>query len=72
MIPRFYREQDILPIQRGIYEIIGQVMIRHGIPDRRFRSHQRPSIMVTLISSGRIDPGVRFTTSLSKFLFLSA
>jgi hypothetical protein len=35
MIPGFYREQDILPIQRGIYEIIGQVMIRHGIPDRR-------------------------------------
>lgn len=36
IIPGFYDVQkDILPIQRGIHDIIGQVMARHKIADRR-------------------------------------
>jgi len=36
VLKNFYdRENDILPIQRGIYDIIGQVMIGHGVEDHR-------------------------------------
>lgn len=35
IIPGFYRDEDIQPIQRGIYEVIGHVMIKNGVPDTR-------------------------------------
>lgn len=35
VLPCFYAAEDIEAIQRGVYEVIGQVMIRHGIPDTR-------------------------------------
>lgn len=35
VIPNFYRDEDIHPIQRGIYDVIGQVMIKNGVPDTR-------------------------------------
>lgn len=35
VIPKFYEEEDILPIQRGIYEVIGQVMIKNKVTDTR-------------------------------------
>jgi ectoine hydroxylase-related dioxygenase (phytanoyl-CoA dioxygenase family) len=36
VVPGFYDlAHDIEPIQRGIHEIIGQVMKRHGVQDRR-------------------------------------
>lgn len=36
IVPGFYdQESDIIPIQRGIHDIIGQVMIRHGVEDTR-------------------------------------
>jgi len=35
VIEQFYRKEDILPIQRGIYDVIGQVMIKNGVQDRR-------------------------------------
>lgn len=35
IIPDFYQEKDILPIKRGIYDIIGQVLFENDIPDRR-------------------------------------
>jgi hypothetical protein len=35
IIPNFYKKEELLPIQRGIYEIIGQVMIKNGVPDTR-------------------------------------
>jgi hypothetical protein len=36
IIPGFYDPAiDIHPIQKGIFDIIGQVMIRHGVEDRR-------------------------------------
>lgn len=36
VVPSFYDpESDILPIQRAIHQVIGQVMKRHGIPDAR-------------------------------------
>jgi hypothetical protein len=35
VIPNFYKEEDILPIQRGIYEVIGQVMIKNKVTDTR-------------------------------------
>lgn len=31
----FYSEEDIYPIQRGIYDVIGQVMIKNGVLDSR-------------------------------------
>lgn len=40
VLPSFYRlEQDIEPIQQAIYDIIGQVMRRHGVPDTRQPFH---------------------------------
>lgn len=35
VIQNFYQDANILPIQRGIYAVIGQVMTKHGIPDTR-------------------------------------
>ena len=36
VIPGFYDLQaDIEPVQRAIHEVIGQVMVRHGVQDRR-------------------------------------
>ena len=36
VLKKFYNQKDdILPVQRGIYEIIGQVMLRHNVADRR-------------------------------------
>lgn len=36
VVPRFFDiEKDIHPILHGIYQIIGKVMLRHSIPDRR-------------------------------------
>lgn len=36
VIPGFYDlAADIEPVQRGIYDVIGQVMARHGVEDRR-------------------------------------
>lgn len=35
IIPDFYREKDIQPIQRGIYDVIGQVMLKNGVTDDR-------------------------------------
>ena len=36
IIHNFYDlASDIVPIQRGVYDLIGQVMIRNGFPDRR-------------------------------------
>ncbi len=36
IVPGFYDLQaDIAPIQRGIHDVIGQVMRRHGLPDTR-------------------------------------
>lgn len=35
VIRNFYRVEDILPIQRGIYNVIGQVMIKNGLRDTR-------------------------------------
>jgi hypothetical protein len=31
----FYRDEDIQPIQRGIYDVIGNIMIKNGVPDSR-------------------------------------
>jgi hypothetical protein len=39
VIPRFYKKKDILPIQRGIYEVIGQVMIKNNVTDTRAALH---------------------------------
>lgn len=35
VIPDFYRVENILPVQRGIYDVIGQVMLKNGVPDTR-------------------------------------
>jgi len=35
LLPGFYSEEDILLIQRGIYDVIGHVMIKNGVPDNR-------------------------------------
>jgi hypothetical protein len=35
IVPQFYEEEEISSIQRGIYEIIGQVMIKNCVPDKR-------------------------------------
>ena len=36
MVPGFYDlAEDVLPVQRGIHQVIGQVMKRHGIADQR-------------------------------------
>lgn len=35
ILPEFYPEKDILQIQRGIYDVIGQVMIKNGVIDAR-------------------------------------
>lgn len=35
VLPGFYARQDIEAIQRGIHEVIGQVMLRHGVADTR-------------------------------------
>jgi len=36
VLPGFYDlERDITPVQRGIHEVIGQVMARHGVRDLR-------------------------------------
>jgi hypothetical protein len=35
VIPDFYLESDIISIQRGIYDVIGQVMIKNSFPDTR-------------------------------------
>lgn len=35
VIPGFYRDEDIRPIQQGIYDVIGQVMLKNGVPDTR-------------------------------------
>lgn len=35
VLPGFYSRQDIEAIQRGIHEVIGQVMLRHGVADTR-------------------------------------
>jgi hypothetical protein len=35
VIPNFYQDADILPIQHGIYAVIGQIMKRHGVEDQR-------------------------------------
>jgi hypothetical protein len=36
VVPGFYdRCNDVEPVQRGIHEVIGQVMKRHGVPDTR-------------------------------------
>jgi hypothetical protein len=35
VIPDFYRTEEILPIKRGIYDVIGHVMIKNGISDTR-------------------------------------
>jgi len=35
IIRQFYRDEDITPIQRGIYDIIGQILIKNGLPDHR-------------------------------------
>jgi hypothetical protein len=36
VVPGFYeREADLLPVQRGIHDVVGEVMRRHGIPDGR-------------------------------------
>lgn len=40
VLPGFYRlDHDIEPIQRAIYDIVGQVMRRHGVPDTRQPFH---------------------------------
>ena len=40
VLPGFYRQDhDIEPIQRAVYDIIGQVMRRHGVPDTRHPFH---------------------------------
>jgi len=31
----FYAPEDVESIQRGIHQVIGQVMLRHGVPDTR-------------------------------------
>ena len=35
VIRDFYQDTDIQPIQQGIYDVIGQVMVKHGIADHR-------------------------------------
>ena len=35
VIPEFYHDEEIKTIQRGIYDVIGQVMIKNGIPENR-------------------------------------
>ncbi len=35
VLREFYDTEDVEPIQRGIYQVIGQIMLRHGIPDTR-------------------------------------
>ena len=35
VIPDFYNSKDINLVQRGIYNVIGQVMLKNGIPDKR-------------------------------------
>lgn len=35
IIPNFYANDEIRQVQRGIYEVIGQVMIKNGVPDNR-------------------------------------
>ena len=36
VLEKFYHlDNNILPIQRGIYDIIGQIMARHGVNDQR-------------------------------------
>ena len=35
VIPDFYRDEEINSIQRGIYDVIGQVMVKNGVPDTR-------------------------------------
>ncbi|MCD6060391.1 MAG: phytanoyl-CoA dioxygenase family protein [Moraxellaceae bacterium] len=48
-------EADILPIQRGIHQLIGQVMKRHGLPDRRapFRPESFDEGYVEMIRANR-------------------
>lgn len=35
VIRNFYQDEDILPVQHGIYDVIGQVMLKNGIADNR-------------------------------------
>jgi len=35
VLPGFYAAEDIEAIQRGVHEVIGQVMLHHGVPDTR-------------------------------------
>lgn len=35
VIPGFYDEKDVLPIQKVIYDVIGKVMQRHDVEDDR-------------------------------------
>lgn len=35
IIPDFYKSEEIQSIQRGIYDVIGQVMIKNGVADTR-------------------------------------
>jgi hypothetical protein len=35
IIRQFYRDEDITPIQRGIYDIIGHTLLKNGLPDLR-------------------------------------
>lgn len=46
VVPNFYDEEDIVCIQRGIYDLIGQIMIKNKVPDNR-----------APFSSGNFDEG---------------
>lgn len=35
VIRNFYREKDVLEVQRGIYNVIGEVMAKNGVLDKR-------------------------------------
>lgn len=35
VLPAFYQDEDIEKIQHGIYDIIGNVMVKNGMPDKR-------------------------------------
>jgi len=56
VIPGFYDlEADIVPVQRAIHRVVGQVMKRHGIPDVR-----------QTFSSERFDDGYQSLLALSR------
>lgn len=55
VIPEFYSDEEIKSIQRGIYDVIGQVMIKNGVSDTRteFASETFDQGYLSLIQQNR-------------------